>query len=324
MSDTTSPTIRWPERLAFAKQPIPALLVATAALSLLFYFIPGVDLWFTRQFYDPAIGFPAAHVPAFRWLRSFSSAINWTVLIVALATVLAKIAMPERRVLVPVRALLLLFLSYALATGLLVNGILKSTSGRPRPADVVEFGGDQQFMAAWQFSDLCPRNCSFVSGEGSSAAWLLAFILIVPARWRPATAIVTIALASLLSLNRVAFGAHFLSDVLLSWTLTLLVVAVLYHFLYIRPPLWLAEPVLEGGLARAGRAIRGWIGSRIGRGGVISPATRPSPPVLAEEPASVPAAVADVEPLPSADEAPEPPDSARQPSAGTGEARTAP
>jgi membrane-associated PAP2 superfamily phosphatase len=309
LSDSTPPTIRWPERLAFAKQPIPALLVATAALSLFFYLIPGVDLWFTRQFYDPEVGFPAARVPAFMWLRSFSAAINWTVLIVVIATVLAKLAMPERRILIPVRASLLLIVSYALATGLLVNGILKSISGRPRPADVVAFGGDHPFMAAWQFSDLCPRNCSFISGEGSSAAWLLAFILIVPARWRQATAIATIALASVLSLNRVAFGGHFLSDVLLSWALTLLVIAVVYHFLYLRPPVWLSEPVLEGGLARAGRALRGWVDSRIGNGGAVVPVAVPVPAVaVAEEPMSASAVVADAEPSPSADEAQEPRD----------------
>ena len=105
----------------------------------------------------------------------------------------------------------------------------------------------------------------------------------------------------------------------------LLVIAVLYHFLYVRPPAWLAEPVLEGGLARAGRAIRGWIGRRIGRSGALPAAMVPGRQVLtAEEPAPRPAMLADAEPPPSADEAPEPADAARHPSAGNGDARPQP
>ncbi len=34
-------------------------------------------------------------------------------------------------------------------------------------------------------SDACATNCSFISGEGSSAIWLLTFAVLLPPRWRP-------------------------------------------------------------------------------------------------------------------------------------------
>ena len=55
----------------------------------------------------------------------------------------------------------------ALAPGLLTNVILKSHWGRPRPIDVVEFGGDQHFVPWWDPRGDCPDNCSFVAGEPS-------------------------------------------------------------------------------------------------------------------------------------------------------------
>ena len=72
----------------------------------------------------------------------------------------------------------------------------------------------------------------------------------------PAT-VVAIVYALLLSLNRIAFGGHFLSDVVISFGLTLLLIAVVHRVVIERPPKWLSNQALEGGLTRLGRAMRG-------------------------------------------------------------------
>ena len=59
---------------------------------------------------------------------------------------------------------------------------------------------------------------------------------------------------------RVAFGAHFLSDTLISWTLTLLVITIVHHFLFVRPLPGFGEAALEAALTSAGRAIRRMVG----------------------------------------------------------------
>jgi membrane-associated phospholipid phosphatase len=113
----------------------------------------------------------------------------------------------------------------ALGCGVLVNLVLKEFSGRPRPRDTVFFGGDLDFVQAGSFAGKCLRNCSFVSGEASSAGWLLCLIVLLPSRWRFVVgiplAIVSIAIPTL----RVLTGAHYLSDAVLGWLSSLVVFA---------------------------------------------------------------------------------------------------
>ncbi len=106
--------------------------------------------------------------------------------------------------------------------------MLKSLWGRARPIQIEAFGGDADFTRAWQVSDQCLSNCSFVSGEGSSAAWMVAVVAVMTPRGLRSLILPLVgAYAMALSINRIAFGGHFLSDILLSWALMALVVAVL-------------------------------------------------------------------------------------------------
>jgi membrane-associated phospholipid phosphatase len=146
-----------------------------------------------------------------------------------------------------------LLAALAIGPGLVVNGILKSHWGRPRPIAVDEFGGDAPYQAVWRMSDWCQTNCSFVSGEASSSIWFVAALILVPARYRLAVGIPVVTYAVLLSANRIAFGGHFLSDVVLSWTISGLVFAALYRLMVSAP-----------GLAQRARA-------RLGRGSTPAP-----------------------------------------------------
>jgi membrane-associated phospholipid phosphatase len=119
--------------------------------------------------------------------------------------------------------------------GLVVNGLFKSLWGRPRPVAVDIFGGDAPYQTVWQISDWCQSNCSFVSGEASSAAWLVAATVLIPARLRSVLVPPVVLYALLLSLNRLAFGGHFLSDIVLSWAISGLVFTVLYRVMVSAP-----------------------------------------------------------------------------------------
>jgi membrane-associated phospholipid phosphatase len=63
--------------------------------------------------------------------------------------------------------------------------------------------------------------------------------------------------AGLLSLNRLAFGGHFLSDILIAWGLTLFVIAICHRIFLANPPPWLAPARLEAGMTRLGQRLRG-------------------------------------------------------------------
>ena len=58
---------------------------------------------------------------------------------------------------------------------------------------------------------------------------LAAALVLAPRRWRPVAGGLALAYAVSLSANRIVFGGRFLSDVLLSWAVTALVLALLYR-----------------------------------------------------------------------------------------------
>lgn len=114
-----------------------------------------------------------------------------------------------------------------LGPGLLVNVWLKTFAHRPRPRQTNLFGGSFDFVHAGSFVGECVRNCSFVSGEAASAGWLFCLIFIIPQPARSALALPIIAVAILTPALRVAFGGHYLSDVVLGWLSSLIIFSAL-------------------------------------------------------------------------------------------------
>ena len=57
--------------------------------------------------------------------------------------------------------------------------------------------------------------------------YLVAFAMVVPQTWRKPVATFALLWAFAISLNRVAFGAHYLSDILVACGLTLIVILLL-------------------------------------------------------------------------------------------------
>jgi lipid A 4'-phosphatase len=208
--------------------PISVAFVVTLGLSVYFVLLPGVDMAVSDLFHDPAGGFVLASDPALKALRKSSS---WTMGLVLLGL----IALAVRGWWTgwrSARKALFLVSGLALASGVVVNGLFKSLWGRARPIQIEAFGGEADFTTAWRVSDQCLDNCSFVSGEASSAAWLAAVALVMtPPRWRPVVLPTVLGYAAALSINRLAFGGHFLSDILLSWAITALVLAVLHRLM---------------------------------------------------------------------------------------------
>ncbi|MHA7970512.1 phosphatase PAP2 family protein [Rhizobium sp. CAU 1783] len=120
-------------------------------------------------------------------------------------------------------ALLTLFLG----PYVLVNLLLKSFSGRPRPHQTDVFGGELPFMPAGSFAGGCENNCSFISGEAAGAGWLICLIPLLPVKMRPVFGPALIAVSLVTPAFRVSFGGHYLSDVVLGWLSSPAVFAVL-------------------------------------------------------------------------------------------------
>lgn len=133
------------------------------------------------------------------------------------------------------RTLVFLALSLALAPGVLVNGILKEHSNRPRPVHLDRFAGSAEFRPWYRFDGSCRSNCSFVSGEVSTAAWLAAPASLLPPPARVPAMAGALAVATATGALRMAFGGHFLSDVVMAILLTLLVCQALAIMILPKP-----------------------------------------------------------------------------------------
>jgi len=226
-----------------------------AAISILFIAYPALDLHVAALFHVDG-GFPASQNPSLVALRGLGK----TLVILASAILIASLALKLVRAArpMPIRASHIWFLlaSLALGPGLIVNGILKSFWGRPRPIQVDLFGGGAPFETAWTISGACQSNCSFVSGEAASAVWLLGLVLLAPPRYRVAFSIAVGLLAFALSLNRLAFGGHFLSDMLISWAITLVVMLGLARLMLEEPFRARIDAATESALGQLGLASR--------------------------------------------------------------------
>lgn len=213
------------------------LLAVFAVAALLFMLNPGLDITVSSLFYTKTDGF---------WLgneslpSAYRNTFNIMSMSLAVLSLILWIVCYWRGPILGIRDRVWGFITllYILGPGLLVNGLLKSQVGRARPADVAEFGGENSFTPAFQLADQCQNNCSFVSGEGSSATAffisLLAlspFVTNKPARYLLVT--VGFAAALIAASLRVMKGRHFLSDTIFSM-LFVSAVAVLLSWLLLR------------------------------------------------------------------------------------------
>ena len=121
-----------------------------------------------------------------------------------------------------------LFLVLILGAGFVVNVIFKDNFGRARPRDIEEFGGSKQFTPAFFISDECDTNCSFSSGEGAAGFFSLALALALGRR--RAALLAALGLGGLVSFLRVASGAHFFSDTVVSFFVMLIFTDVFYYY----------------------------------------------------------------------------------------------
>ncbi|MDC7788879.1 phosphatase PAP2 family protein [Rhodoplanes sp. TEM] len=219
---------------------LAAILAVGAVVGIVFGLWPRLDLAVTSLVWDEARRFfPYTYTQALQTIRDVNDGLVRAVAVAAGVVLILWLAAPRVAAARLPRALSLRAAAFVLATlavapGLIINGILKPHGGRPRPIEVTQFGGTLDFVPWWSPFGRCDSNCSFASGEMSSAMWLLSVAVLLPARWRPLGVAAVLAWALAVGGVRIAMGGHFTSDVLMSAVLTALTVWVL-HALILRP-----------------------------------------------------------------------------------------
>ena len=229
--------------------PLADPLVATAAaavwfvLLLQFRLAPQLDLAVAGWFFDTAAcaateradgmgcsGFTLYGSPILYAIREILHPLPAILGIVALIVLIAELWNGRRWSDAGVRLKTVLVTTLILGPGLIVNGVLKAHWGRPRPWMTEDFGGWLAFVEAGTRTSLCASNCSFVSGEAAAAGWLMCLALLLAVHRYVWSALAVGAVAVAMAGLRVAFGAHYLSDAVLGFTMTIVIFLVLAAF----------------------------------------------------------------------------------------------
>lgn len=204
--------------------PLIFLLAATFLIGL-----TGADLFLSGLFYNPETGWQLARnnpwdftyhygmIPAF--------ALGFGGLGIFLSGFFYKKLLPYRK------SALFLVIFLVVGPGLVVNTIFKDHWGRPRPADIVNFGGDARYQPCWKLG-AAGKGKSFPSGHASIGFFVFAPYFFLR-RKNPRIAIAFLALGiaygSLMGLGRIVQGGHFISDVVWSGGITYLTGLALSH-----------------------------------------------------------------------------------------------
>lgn len=205
------------------------LLTVTVVLTLLTVLIAcsGADLSVSSLFYH-SHGWPVGEYVPWTWLYRLEGYPALSIALFGLVSACSGGIPPHLRL--NRRQGIFLVLLLALGPGLLVNVIFKSHWGRPRPREVVEFNGSQQFLHPWQPAINSGKGRSFPSGHSSAAFYMTApfFIYrrtnrVLARRWLAGG----VAFGLLMSFARIAQGGHFLSDTLWAWGMVHMLAIVL-------------------------------------------------------------------------------------------------
>jgi lipid A 4'-phosphatase len=213
------------------------MLVATAAVigvlaALLFVGWPDLDIAASRLLYVGPRQFALSQSGLADTLRVGFRLLTWTASIAAVAGI--ALALARNRRLFGLALSQWMFLALVLITGpgLITNTLLKDNWARPRPIQIVEFGGSAKFTPVLERSGTCARNCSFVSGE-ASATFALGFAIAMLARRRRAALMAAAVAAGAVSgLIRMGEGGHFLSDVVFAGVFMALDVALMHWLVF--------------------------------------------------------------------------------------------
>ena len=196
-------------RCYFAENSLKLTLFLASVL--LFSFFPNLDLEVTALFYSAQEGFYLNKHPVVEGVYRAFAKIHFVYLLLLVVLLALPLKwMPSGLKLCKKRMRFLLVLLF-LGPGLLVNVALKDNStGRARPNDVSQFGGDRQYSTPFVVANQCHHNCSFVSGHASAGFFLIALAWVFRStHWL----VIGTLVGAIVGFGRVVQGGHFLSDV---------------------------------------------------------------------------------------------------------------
>lgn len=191
--------------------------------------LPGLDLLVSVNYYSAAHGFFHRHDPLvlalYDWTPLIGRALVVLMALVALLAPLMALAL-ERLGRVawasyckgPLRhAATVAFCCALLGNGLVVEGVLKNFMGRPRPVQVVQFGGTDAYHGPFVRGEDPANHRSFVSSHAAAGFALMSLGLTCGPAWRRRWLLIGTVAGGVVGMGRMMQGGHFLSDIIFAF-----------------------------------------------------------------------------------------------------------
>lgn len=187
-----------------------AIIFGTLTLPFLFF---NLDVILQKPYYSAKSGWFLMQLPFWDFLYKYSIFLGYFVAVIALFVVSAsywKLNLIKWR-----KAAYFMLLVIVLGPGVLVNATFKDHWGRPRPREIVEFDGKEEFVKPWVKTD--GKGKSFPCGHASIAFYLAIPFLFLRKnykKWAWFFMVFGTLYGLLVGYARMIAGGHFASDVL--------------------------------------------------------------------------------------------------------------
>lgn len=208
--------------------PLALLTVLTVAFR-----VSDADVVICRLFYggDP-VSWPLLRAAPLQFLYHFGTIPAWLIGVGGLSVWLEGL----RRNKPFAREGLFCALILVIGPGLIVNTVLKPYCHRPRPNQIVDFGGNRDFVPVLSIGQGTGHDFyrSFPCGHASMGFYLMVPAFVLRRRkptWAAAFTCAGLLAGLLIGLTRIAQGRHFPSDVIWSGALVYFTALVLYYAL---------------------------------------------------------------------------------------------
>lgn len=206
-------------------------IIITGFISVLFVFFPELDITFSKLLFTNQDGFIYKQNIIVYQIYKFLPLITKLFVGACAAWLFCSIVITRfnwSEHFVSRSSIIFLLICAIIGPGLIVNVIFKENFGRARPVQITLFNGTKEFTPAFKMADQCDHNCSFASGHAAMAFYFTA-IAYISKRRNTHIYLTGLAFGSITGLSRIMMGGHFLSDVITSAFIVLL----LNHLIFI-------------------------------------------------------------------------------------------
>jgi len=205
-------------------------LLVLLSLTIVFW-TTTLDITLEEFFYSPEKGWFLKKANPWNFLYQYGSIPAFTLALISLLVIGSSFfyykALRYRK------AAIFLVLVLAIGPGLVSNAIFKKNWGRPRPRQIVNFGGAKNFLPVW-VKGVPGKGKSFPSGHASIGYFMFSpFFLLrrINKKWAVISLLFGLSYGTFMGIGRMIQGGHFPSDVLWAGGFTYLTGLGLYYVL---------------------------------------------------------------------------------------------